>query len=191
MILNLTLKQTQFIDIPKDRNKPTQHCKRFIAFLGNHISHFFLSFVVIYEMIVFFCVSLMKLSFFIFIMFSLPAKETCLIRLFNGHEIHQRRSDGYICITEIARAHGKDVSTYNRRKKTKAFKKALESTMQSSLKQVIYSGSIIFLFNLGKGKSHDENFVILSRSKNMCTTRMAIAWQLTCTQILQSIMPCH
>ena len=48
--------------------------------------------------------------------------------IFNGHDIHQRRSDGYVCITDMARAAGekhKDVKYYNRSARARNFKVAL------------------------------------------------------------------
>jgi hypothetical protein len=106
-----------------------------LHFLRNHISHFFIFCLLVYGIIDGGLVAHLTMA-------SQEESElvhcgmgSFLTRIFNGQEIHQRRSDGYVCITEMAKASGKknkDVKYYNRSARARDYKAALLNLLGKS-----------------------------------------------------------
>lgn len=56
-----------------------------------------------------------------------------ILREFNGHTIRHRTSDGYICLTDMAKATGKKFSNWYQLKSTKELLKVLANNLRLSI----------------------------------------------------------
>lgn len=58
---------------------------------------------------------------------------------YNGKAIRQRETDGYVCLTDLAKSEGKLVADYLRLESTKAYVKALSESMVIPIESLILS----------------------------------------------------
>jgi len=58
---------------------------------------------------------------------------------YNGNQIKQRRSDDFVCLTDMARVQGKQISDYLRLESTKAYIEALSETRGFPIESMVHS----------------------------------------------------